>query len=231
MEVKVLGCYGRYAPVDCATSGYLIKTSCGKNIVLDLGAGCLSTLQEYIDIEQIDMIILSHLHFDHVSDIGILKYARGYLGLDNIDLYMPKTPSDMFGVLSSGYNANIINDGLVVNCYGVGIKFVSNHHPVETYAVEITEGQNILVYTSDCMTAEDVIRSTANANCVIGDACILHRDWRKNAPHLSVKMLSESVPADAKLYLSHLTSGDEQEILDEASNYHDNCQLIIDFKM
>ena len=231
MEVKVLGCYGRYAPVGCATSGYLIKTNSGKNIVLDLGSGCLSVLQKYIDIKDIDAIILSHLHFDHVSDIGVLKYAMGYLGAKNIDLYMPNTPSDMFSILSGGYNTHIITDNLALDCYGVGIEFISNHHPVQTYAVKITEGENVLVYTSDCMTADDVIRSTANATCVIGDACILHSDWIENAPHLSVKMLSESVSVGVKLYLAHLTSGIEQEILEEASIYHDDCHLVIDFEL
>ena len=231
MEVKVLGCYGRFAPVGGATSGYLITTNSGKNIVIDLGSGCLSNLQKHIDIKDIDVIILSHLHFDHVSDVGVLKYALGFLGVKNVKLYMPQTPVDMFNIISGGYNVESICEGKVVEDFGVKIEFVANHHPVETFAVRVYEGNNLLTYTSDCMTASDVINNTRGSNFVIGDACILDKDWCDTAPHVSVKMLSESVPKDCVLYLAHLTSGLENEILLEAKKYHYNSQLVNDFKV
>ncbi len=229
MDVKVLGCYGRFAPVGGATSGYLISTNSGKNIVIDLGSGCLSALQKYIKIEDIDLIIASHLHFDHISDIGVLKYAMGFLKIKTIKLYMPSTPNDMHNILSGGFDTAIIDENLVIEDFGVKIEFFKNHHPVETYAVKITEGEKVLVYTSDCMICEDVLNSTAGANAVIGDACILDRDHTQNAAHLSVKSLCESVPKDCNLYLSHLTLKLEKDIQKEANCYHNNARLIEDF--
>ncbi len=231
MEVKVLGCYGRFAPIGGATSGYLITTNSGKNIIIDLGSGCLSNLQKYIAVQDIDMIILSHLHFDHVSDIGVLKYAMGFLKVKGIQLYMPNTPKDMFNILGGGFEVNVITDKLLIEQFGLSIQFLSNHHPVETYSVWIIEDGKSLVYTSDCMTSDDILKSTACADYVIGDACVLHSDWSDKSPHVSVRMLSESVPDNCTLYLAHLTSGIENNILAEAKEYHLNAELVCDFKI
>ena len=88
MKIKVIGKYGRYAPFNAATNCYLIQSESGKNIVLDLGSGGLSGLQKYIDIKDIDMVIITHLHFDHASDLGVLAYSLGYLGLNKLKVYI-----------------------------------------------------------------------------------------------------------------------------------------------
>lgn len=231
MQIKVLGRYGRFAPVNGATSGYLIKTDTGKNIVVDLGAGCLANLQKYIDIKDIDIIVLTHLHFDHCSDMGTLKYACGFLGVDKIKTYMPATPVDMYNLMSSGYDTTIITDGMTVDVDGIKLIFNKTSHPVETYSVAIEENGVKLCYTSDCAKAEDILKCASGSNVVIGDACILDDDHKVNAPHLSVKELAESVPQDSALYLAHLTNGIEDEILAESKQYHKESYLVEDFEL
>lgn len=231
MKVKVLGCYGRYAPVGGATSGYLVTTDSGKNIVIDMGAGCLSKLQEYISIADIDMIILSHLHFDHCSDMGTLNYASAYLGVGNIKVYMPATPKDMYAVMSKGFDSGVITEDRVIDLDGVRITFAKTTHPVETYAVTITDNGKTLCYTSDCALPSDIIDLVSRADVVIGDGCILASEHHANAPHLSVKQLAECMPDGTKLYLAHLTSGQETEILEEAKSSHMDSELVHDFEL
>lgn len=231
MRVRVLGCYGRYAPVGGATSGYLVTTDSGKNIVIDMGSGCLSKLQQYISIRDIDMVILSHLHFDHCSDMGTLNYASAYLGMGNIKVYMPATPKDMYAVISMGFDSQIITEDRVIELGGVRITFAKTTHPVETYAVSITENGKTLCYTSDCALASDIRDLVAKAHVVIGDGCILDSEHHDSAPHLSVKQLAECVPDGTKLYLAHLTSGQESQILTEAKAIHSDSELVRDFEL
>src|SRR5690625_7749578 len=75
MELIVIGYWGGYPAENGATSAYMIKKD-GFNLVIDMGSGALSKLQKYINVEQIDAVLLSHYHHDHVADIGVLQYAR-----------------------------------------------------------------------------------------------------------------------------------------------------------
>ena len=73
MELTVLGKYGPFPKEGGATSSYLLKVD-GKVILIDCGAGSVSRLLKHARIEDIDVIIVSHFHFDHSSDLGVLIY-------------------------------------------------------------------------------------------------------------------------------------------------------------
>lgn len=232
MKFNVIGKYGRYAPQNEATNCYLIQTDNGKNIVIDLGAGALSGLQKYINISDISMVIITHLHFDHSSDLGVLSYALGYLKLNNIKVLMPRTPE----IMCDAYNAHNFdieyldeNTRFVVD--NVQFEFAKSPHPVETYSVIISYNGKKIVYTSDCQNETTLKENTKGADIVIGDACILEENYSKNCPHVSVKRLVENLPIDCKVYLAHLTCGDEQMILKEGQQYHDNVEIVRDFEV
>src|SRR5690625_7112639 len=75
MELTVIGYWGGYPAENGVTSAYLIEKD-GFNLVIDLGSGALSKLHKYIDVAQIDAVLLSHYHHDYVADLGVLQYAR-----------------------------------------------------------------------------------------------------------------------------------------------------------
>ena len=136
MEFKVIGEYGRYPAYNKATNCYLIKTDNGKNILIDLGSGSLSLLQKYVDISKIDAVIITHLHFDHACDLGVLSYSVGYLGLNKIKVYMPATPELIKNAFdSSKFDVQIIDEDLQFSVDNVNFSFAYSPHPVETYSV------------------------------------------------------------------------------------------------
>lgn len=232
MKIKVIGKYGRYAPFNAATNCYLIQSDSGKNIVLDLGSGGLSGLQKYIDIKDIDIVIITHLHFDHASDLGVLAYSLGYLGLSKLKVYMPETPEILKECFATNqFNIAYINDKLRFNVDNIDFNFAKSPHPVDTFSVIMTENNKKLVYTSDCSMAGIIKANTADADIVIGDSCILQENHKIGAPHISVKELAENVPEDCKLYLAHLTYGQENEILLEAKTFHPNAEIVKDFEL
>src|SRR3712207_9222545 len=73
MKITVIGCWGAYPEKNEATTGYLLQTG-EHNILIDCGSGILSRIQEYIPLNKIDSVILSHYHGDHVADIIPLQY-------------------------------------------------------------------------------------------------------------------------------------------------------------
>lgn len=75
MKLTVIGCYGGFPAAGEATSGYLFESN-GFRLLVDCGSGVLSKLQQYIDIEELDAVLLSHYHHDHIADIGPLQYAK-----------------------------------------------------------------------------------------------------------------------------------------------------------
>ncbi len=80
ITVTVLGA-GQYflTPGDVSfyNSTGAIATSGDTKIILDLGRGCLRTLTEQgISIHDIDALVLSHLHPDHVADVSAFFQAH-----------------------------------------------------------------------------------------------------------------------------------------------------------
>lgn len=229
MKFKVLGRYGRYAPYGAAANGYLLQWG-GKNIVIDYGAGCNANIKKFIDTQNIDAIILTHLHYDHCSDIGVLGYEIGYNKIDKIPLYMPQTPLELHNLTDKkSFEIRVIKDNSEIDYGGLNIKFMSSAHPVETYALKISDNSTTVVYTSDCSDYDNLRKNCEGSDYVIGDACVLSKDYTAKSPHISVKMLAEASPHNSKLFLAHLTEGAENELLAEAVKFKTNTELIRDF--
>lgn len=75
MEIRVLGCLGAYPYKDQGTSSYLLESE-GFHLLLDAGSSTLINLEKYLDPLQLDAVILSHYHHDHIADLGVLHYYR-----------------------------------------------------------------------------------------------------------------------------------------------------------
>ena len=74
MKLTVLGNNGPFPAAGGACSGYLVIEG-DKKILIDCGNGVLANLQKFIKLEEIDAVILTHLHSDHMSDMMVLRYA------------------------------------------------------------------------------------------------------------------------------------------------------------
>ena len=79
MRLTVIGCTGSFPGPNAAASCYMVSTidDLGKTwrIIVDMGNGALGTLQSHINLEDIDAILISHLHPDHCIDLSGLHVA------------------------------------------------------------------------------------------------------------------------------------------------------------
>ena len=74
MRVRVLGAAGGYPYGGHACSGFLLGAS-SLNVLMDCGPGVALRLLERMRAEELDAVILTHLHPDHVLDLIPLGYA------------------------------------------------------------------------------------------------------------------------------------------------------------
>ena len=77
MRLTVVGCSGSFPGPDSPASCYLVEQD-GYRVVLDLGNGALGQLQRYVSLDDVDAVLISHLHVDHVIDLCSYYVARRY---------------------------------------------------------------------------------------------------------------------------------------------------------
>ena len=156
MFLPVLGCNGPYPAPGGACSGYLLESDSGKTrVVLDLGSGTLSRLCALCDpASEIDAVILSHLHFDHMSDVTVLGYLLDFSPRETMKLVCPDTPADVRKLIKGKFDVYPPKDFTLGE---FDIQLMRVKHPVETYAVKVICDDSIFVYT-------DGVPEATNAN-------------------------------------------------------------------
>ncbi|WKY49130.1 MBL fold metallo-hydrolase [Eubacteriaceae bacterium ES3] len=173
MKLTVLGNTGPFPGPGGACSGYLLTIN-DYRIILDFGNGTLANLQKYISVDKIDMIILSHLHPDHFSDLYVLRYALQNKGL-KLPIYAPSEPPLEAASL---YYKNIfqikhLSETLMIEIDDITIRFKEMKHPVLDYAIKIQTPEKSFVYTGDTAYTESLIDFSKGADALLIDSAFL----------------------------------------------------------
>lgn len=219
MELNIIGNRGAFPLEGKGTSCYLIKDK-DTNICLDFGSSALANIQSKIDIEEIDSIILTHLHYDHIVDIFTLSYLLGLKKIERkIDVYLPNDNSNMYNILKNIPEFNLIdieeNREYIIKNFK--ISFIEMKHKVKTYGVRVSNGNGVLAYTADTVLNDNLPKLLYNADIALCDTCTLDKNYKEGSPHISVKdMAIECNKANVKkMLLTHFVLDDEREILKE----------------
>ena len=205
MRLTVFGVNGPYPAPGGACSGYMISSDDqAVHILLDCGSGVLARLMEWPTLPKITAIVLSHLHFDHMSDMLPMRYALDFAGI-NLPVYAPKTPAPQFQMLSGGRFDLFPVEDTQIGPFRV--QFLPARHPVEAYSIAVLEGEKKFVYTGDTNTNPGLTLFADGCDLMLADAGLTERDWSERAPHLSARLCGEAArEARAKaLLLTHLS--------------------------
>jgi ribonuclease BN (tRNA processing enzyme) len=240
MKLIVLGNYGSFPGKDGACSGYLLKDN-NLNILIDCGNGVMSRLQRYCRIEELDAIILSHLHKDHICDMYILRYAlEGKKNLNAIDklinVYAPLTPENEYNSINfpNVFNINPISDGTEIEIKDVKFKFYRTDHSVETYGMRIEFNGKVLAYSSDTKSDKNIKQLALNSDLFLCESTATDRlKSSSNIPHISASQAANiAKEANVKaLLLTHFYYEEERILyLEEASRIFSNTLLSEEFK-
>lgn len=82
MRLTIVGCSGSMSGPGSAASSYLVQAddAAGRtwSVLLDLGPGSFGQLMKHLDPRELDGVLFSHLHPDHMADITSLQVFLRY---------------------------------------------------------------------------------------------------------------------------------------------------------
>ncbi|MGM8366090.1 MBL fold metallo-hydrolase [Virgibacillus sp. W0181] len=227
MNVTVIGYWGGYPAPNEATSCYIVEVN-GFVLLVDMGSGALSKLQKYKRILDIDAVIISHYHHDHIADIGVLQYARlvHYYVTGNkmvLPIYGHTEGGTGFDQLTSDFTTGIeYNPDHALNIGPLSLTFLKTNHPVPCYGMRITDGSNTIVYTADTAYQESWVSFAQEADLLIADCNFYEEQDGTKAGHMTSKeaaVIAQKAEI-GDLLLSHLPQyGDQQRLVQEAERY------------
>jgi len=225
MKLTVLGASGGFPAAGGATSGYLLELN-SRHILIDCGSGVLANLFRQIRLEQLDAIILTHLHHDHISDMQVLKYAISLSRLHGIDIpaipvLAPGTPENIAASLQSDGSLIIgqISAQSEQQMFGAQLRFFAMDHPVEAYGLSIEFEGRKFAYTADSIPCTSMQPLLQDADLALMDAGTLERLRRPKMMHMTAAECATLANACLvrRLLLTHLLPLlDPAEVLAEA---------------
>ncbi|HBQ64365.1 MAG TPA: MBL fold metallo-hydrolase [Clostridiales bacterium] len=216
MTLTILGNQGPYPGKGGVCSGYLVEAA-GRRILLDCGSGVLSALQQHLPLSGLDAIVLSHLHYDHFSDLLVFQYfmqlsVKSGLMAGPMPVWGPGTPQPHKSLLvaSEYLDYTEITQQSRLDIGGVQLSFFRTAHPVESYAIRLEYGNKIIVYTGDSKLCPGLADFSRGAGILLADACFLHQEKQAgDLPHMSARecgILAREADA-GRLLLTHFRPG------------------------
>lgn len=236
MKLRILGNNGPYPDKNAACSSYLLSDDSEKtHILIDFGTGALASLQSVVNFAQIDAIILSHLHYDHMSDMLPLQYALQFNPRTPLKVYAPETPEKVLALLNAPcYELYPMKNTQIGE---IDVCFLPVRHPVESYAIKLHCDGKTFVYTGDTNEIEALDGFAANADLLLADAGLSAADWTLASPHLSAQGCGQLAArcGAKKLLLTHLnpkysTEAHESEAKRAFPNVH-FCEIGAEYRI
>lgn len=193
MQVTILGSGAAFPRAGAACAGLLVQTQT-TSVWLDAGNGTFARLQEFMDYLDLDAVVLSHHHQDHIADMAPLLYALAY---DESEPHQMNVwaPDDVRPILRHplGHSKKMFDrvfdfhdiDG---DQFEIGdLKFApfKTVHPAPTYGFRVTNGSGpAFVYTADTAAFDDLADSCSDAGLLIADSCYTSNVSAPNGLHM-----------------------------------------------
>ncbi len=198
MRITVLGKSPSWQDAGGACSGYLVEDG-ETTLLLDCGNGVFGKLREHVDYTDVDAILISHLHADHILDLVPYSYALtyaprqqpvpvgGYPGTDNPArprLIAPGGAIETFHRLVGSWgNEDLIDRAFALEEYDpastveVGTlraRFKEVPHFTTTYAIDFssTDGDGRFTYGADCRPGDELVEIARDTDLLLVEATL-----------------------------------------------------------
>jgi len=173
VELTILGS-GTCAPTkERSCASYFLQIE-DVNILLDIGFGAIRRMMEAgIDYRQIDYVLCSHTHLDHVGDLGpllmALEYTPGFRRQKPLTLIGPKGFQNYMNGLAGLYSTWIVSPTYyeirIIELQDESRSFGTWHltarsmsHSKETNGYRVQYKQRTMAYSGDTGFCTNVIR-------------------------------------------------------------------------
>lgn len=225
MNLTPIGIWGGYPKANEATSAFLLEYE-GYHCLIDCGSGVLASLQNFLPLEELDAVVLTHYHADHIADIGSLQYSRliqYYLNQSPkvLPIYGHTEDAEQFAKLSYkemtiGMEIKV-DDEMEIGPFTVS--FCRTKHPVYCLALKFTVDGHSVVFTADTEWHEDLVHFSKGANLLVSEANLYEEHIGVAPGHMGGSEAGKlaNLAGVNQLLLTHLPlHGDVQEILEAA---------------
>ncbi|MEM4482046.1 MAG: MBL fold metallo-hydrolase [Desulfurococcaceae archaeon] len=179
MKVVFLGVGGWISKPILGHLSILILPRTGKGILLDAGeATCRALYSHGFKVSDLEGIIISHLHGDHVIGLPTLIMLAKYFERSNeVNVYVAEEVlEDLFRVLKAlGVDVNIVKLHPIssANKLSIGVfnlKFERTIHPVPTLSVRVEAEDKCVTYSGDTSYNPYLIELAKNCDLLIHES-------------------------------------------------------------
>lgn len=213
MILKILGCGTIMAQKPCARcSGYLVDN----RLLIDCGPGIWHALCNFDKgIQNIEMVLISHFHVDHISDLDALmmtQYLSQQHSFEPLIIAGPNGLLDWFedlkrltGQWIHDFNFELIEIDQEVNLLNYSIKALKTGHTKNSLCYRITDSFNkSLFYSGDSDFEHNLITLANQAHLAIIESS--NTEDSKVKGHLTPQLAGEiaSKANVKKLVLTHM---------------------------
>jgi ribonuclease BN (tRNA processing enzyme) len=184
-------------------------------IALDMGSGVFERLNRLCKAEKLQAVVLSHLHHDHIADMGVFNYYLEVLAKrENFTRKIPCYAPAEGGVYSFEQLKTLfpyfefipVRDGMTAFIGNTKAEFLKLAHGVTNYGVRLTEqtGRR-LAYSGDTNVCANLDKLISACDLWLGGAPFIGKEYQREGGHLSaevMQMLAERYSVRA--VLTHL---------------------------
>lgn len=222
MKLTILGYWGGYPTRNAGTSSYLLESG-GYHLWLDAGSASLIALENHVDPLDVDAVLLSHYHHDHIADLGVFQYTRQLKGTGEkrapiVLIHGHTEDKENFQRLSMDRVSEGISYG-ENETFSIGpfdIATMRTLHPVPCFAFRIEERATgkVLVFTADSGYLESFVPFAKEADVLLADTNFFNgmENHRVHMTATEVGRIAKEAHAK-KLVLTHLPQVGDLELL------------------
>ncbi|HET6549652.1 MAG TPA: MBL fold metallo-hydrolase [Solirubrobacter sp.] len=232
MRITVLGKSPAWQDAGGACSGYLVEAG-GCVVLLDCGPGVFAKLRNHVDYVDVDAVVISHLHADHILDLvpfaSGLRYAPrqqpvpvdGHPGTDSPArprMLAPPGAAEAFAGMcaATGMSAEHIETAFELSVYDpaapaqigpLALRFQPVPHFVPCNAVEVAAGDARFTFSADSAPSDELCAFAAGTDLLLIEATLPRPERQGPRGHLTPAEAGEhGARAGAKqLVLTHFS--------------------------
>lgn len=184
MHLTILGGAAACPNPGQGSSSYLVQLE-ERIWLLDCGPNTLQELRKHVEIDQIDRILVSHVHADHTVDLTPLRYGLKYapgLRESRPALHMPpdglrflSSVAEAFAMGAEGavgffdqvFDVSEYDPATALVDGDITVRFLRTNHPVPCWAMRIESPAGSLVYLADTGPQDDLLVFASGADILI----------------------------------------------------------------
>ena len=185
MRITILGRSPASPNPGEACAGYLLEAESNGRIVVDMGPGVVAQLVRRHHPDELDAVVVSHMHADHMLDLVTLRYVypwRARPKEQRLRVFMPPGSADQLLDLAKGVGSArhfedcfrlAEHDGSTPLTFGgLSLTPIQTQHYIPCWGFRIEADDRRLGYTADTAPCGGLLDIADDADLVLSEATL-----------------------------------------------------------